>query len=264
LQADPIHLKSFLSVVNAAVNGKVTDAMLVSLVAPSANKLSEKLKTRITISSRKDYPVTSGFPSCLETLTVQTCGLKRFDERMLALRRLHVLELNDNYLTDLPDNFDCVPHLNSLKLSNNRIADIPAGFCTSNLSKSLTQLDLSHNCLTELPHQFYALQQLVVLKLDNNKLTCLSYGLRKMKRLQTLSLSHNQLCSLPDDVVQIRLQNIDLFDNPLCGNPALCNVDEMTFGVSSLFELSLRVVRKAKLVHVCNCFTAVLAVLPID
>ena len=47
----------------------------------------EKLKTKMTIASRQDYPITKGFPCSLEVLNIHECLLKKVDSRILKLKR---------------------------------------------------------------------------------------------------------------------------------------------------------------------------------
>lgn len=46
----------------------------------------EKPKKKLTIVSKKDYPLTSNFPYSLEQLQVSYCKLSRVDMRMLSLK----------------------------------------------------------------------------------------------------------------------------------------------------------------------------------
>ena len=243
-----VHLKSFISVIKAVASGKSTDAMLSSSAVLSSNKISEKLKTKLTINNRKDYPVTSGFPPHLESLFVMSCGLKRFDSRMLALRRLTVLDLSNNQISLLPDNFDGVPQLANLKLSNNLITEVPASFCSSHLKISLSQIDLSSNQLSEIPPYFYNLENLITLKLDNNKLSSLSYGLRKLKRLRSLTLSHNQLHAVPAEIIFLHLNSLDVFGNSLLFTATVNSLDSLVLPLPTLFEFSFRILKKHGLV----------------
>ena len=45
------------------------------------------MKSTLVVSSRKDYPVLKGFSSQLERLTVNECSMKKFDSRILQLKK---------------------------------------------------------------------------------------------------------------------------------------------------------------------------------
>ena len=69
-QADVIQLKSFLSVLRLAVQGKSLDNITLSSLAPASAKNLEPPKTSMIILDKKDYPTTKNFPSSLESLQV--------------------------------------------------------------------------------------------------------------------------------------------------------------------------------------------------
>lgn len=93
--------------------------------------------------------------------------------------KMKYLNLSCNELSELPKSFEQVPrkmpHLEHLRLDNNRLLSLPDDIFLTNghgVSWSLIFLDLSHNRLTSLPHLPPAsLMSLEQLYLGNNELT---------------------------------------------------------------------------------------------
>ena len=193
--------------------GQGIDKLSLSSLAPVSAKQVEKLKKKLAVMCRRDYPITTNFPHALETLIVQECNLKRIDSRMLQLRRLVSLDLSHNHLKSLPENFESVPLLSELKLSDNHIEEVPSGFCNGSLANSLTTLDLSQNRIKILKPYFCGLQSLVNLKLDKNELLFLPQMLGTIPKLRSFTGANNQLRTLPVSFTQFTLDTLDLFGN---------------------------------------------------
>jgi len=77
------------------------------------------------------------------------------------------LDLSNNLLTWLPENFPTLTHLIHLDLSKNQLSDLPEYF---GQLKNLRHLDLYSNQLTKLPPSFSQLKSLKWLDLKNNPL----------------------------------------------------------------------------------------------
>ena len=242
-KADPMQLKGFLSIIRLGHRGDNLEKVSLSCLAPASAKTVERLKTRLSISSRKDYPVTTGFPSALEVLHVQQCTLKKVDSRMLQLRNLRVLNLSHNRLQCLPEDWDQLIGLTEFHLADNLLSELPQGFCTGNLSNSLTLLDLSKNKIKFLRPFFCKLQKLVTLRLSENELACLPSNLGQLMALRYLSLTQNQLRVLPATFCQLRLEELDMFANAFLqdGPGSIINRLDSNAG---LLELAARAIKK--------------------
>ncbi|CAH1791746.1 unnamed protein product [Owenia fusiformis] len=220
-KADSIQLKSFLNLIKLGSQDKNLDNITLSSLAPASLKSVEKPKSRMTILSKKDYPLTSNFPSSLTYLAIQQCTLKKFDSRILNLKQLVVLDLSDNNIVMLPSNMNSMTCLAELRLRNNQISEVPLGFCQGNLRNTLCVLDISKNKLKNLKPSFCSLTSLIQLKLDENYLTCLPEGIEKLINLRTLSGTKNHIKTLPPGFSRLHLDQLDLFNNPfLEGGPS--------------------------------------------
>lgn len=229
-----------------AFQGKGLDNITLSTLAPAPANIAEKLKTRLTITCRKDYPITSNFPSSLENLSVIGCNLKRFDSRMLQLRNLTVLSLNDNCIKNLPVEIGRLHRLAELHLADNQIDEVPVEFCNSCLKNTLHTLDMSRNKLKMLRPWFCKLRGLSVLKLDGNELFCLPSQLGTLSKLNTLTATGNKLKILPVSFRQLRLDRLDLFDNDFLEDGPNSVINRLHF--PTLLEVAARTIHTKRYV----------------
>ncbi|KAJ8394242.1 hypothetical protein AAFF_G00048250 [Aldrovandia affinis] len=213
-KADANSLKNFLSAARLAHRGSENDTLPLSTLTPVRARDVEKPKKKLTIVSKKEYPLTSGFPYSLENLQVSYCKLARVDVRMLSLKCLRRLDLSNNHLKKLPAALGELGCLAELVLHNNHLEAFGAALCLSGLQRTLQSLDLSQNRLQALPAQFCQLRELVNLKLDYNRLARLPFHVGRLAKLRFLSAAHNRLPFLPADFRRLSLENLDLFGNP--------------------------------------------------
>ena len=118
---DAIELKAFLSVLRKVREGQAVKEVNLGGMAPATLKQVTKPKTKMVITSRKEYPLTAGFPSSLETLTVVNVNLKQIDKRILKLRHLTALDLCNNCLVDIPAEMSQLKNLNTLSVAANKM-----------------------------------------------------------------------------------------------------------------------------------------------
>jgi LRR-repeat protein 1 len=238
---DVIQLKAFLSVLHKVLkDGDVSDLTL-SAMAPASARQVAKPKTKMTITEKKDYPITSGFPGSLEILTAVGLNLKKFDSRLLKLRHLTTLNLSDNVIPEIPEGISELKKLTELKMSGNGIVILKRSFFES-LSKTLRLLDLSKNSLKSIPNNITRLSSLRTLKLDNNDLERLPFPLGNIASLEELTVSCNRLAALPGSLAvggRQQLELLDLADNPLksAEDSGKILFDNLAF--PSLFDLVL-------------------------
>ncbi|CAL8286962.1 unnamed protein product [Lota lota] len=240
-KADANSLKSFLSAARLADRGSDSSSLPLATLTPVRARDVEKPKKKLTIVSKKDYPLTSSFPYSLEQLQVSYCKLSRVDMRMLSLKGLRKLDLSNNHIKKLPATIGDLGCLAELILHNNQLESFSEALCLSTLQRTLQHLDLSQNRLRGLPSQFCQLRELVNLKLDDNKLQWLPFRVGLLSKLRFLSAAHNQLALLPGDFRRLSLENLDLFGNPFTPPNPLDHSIHLTFPLS-LQELASRAV----------------------
>ncbi|XP_004082308.1 leucine-rich repeat protein 1 [Oryzias latipes] len=245
-KADTNSLKNFLSAARLADKGNDASSLPLSTLAPVRARDVEQPKRKLTIMSKKDYPLTSNFPYSLEQLQVSYCKLAQVDMRMLSLKVLRKLDLSNNHIKKLPATIGDLSRLSELSLHNNHLEAFSEALCLSTLQQTLQVLDISQNRLRCLPAQFCQLRELVNLKLDDNQLARLPFHIGRLSKLRFLSAANNQLSGLPGDFRKLSLENLDLFGNPFIHANPLDHTMQLTFPLP-LQELALRAVANLRI-----------------
>lgn len=144
--------------------------------------------------------------------------LTEFPSEILTLAdSLEVLDLSNNLLCDLPDEFAKLTKLKRVFLSFNQFKHIPkvlakcpelimiafkgnqiTEFAEHSVPKQTQWLILTDNSLSQLPHSFGELTQLKKLALAGNKLTQLPNSMQQCKNLELIRLSANELTELDE------------------------------------------------------------------
>ncbi|XP_068948079.1 leucine-rich repeat protein 1 isoform X1 [Petaurus breviceps papuanus] len=212
-KANSSNLKNFLSAVRLAHQGRAVEPLPLLTLAPLKTSEVEKPKTKMVITSRKDYPLTKNFPCSLEHLQASYCRLARIDMRILCLRKLKKLDLSHNHIKNLPTAIGDLVSLQELNLNDNHLETFSEVLCSSTFQKSLQSLDLSQNKIKALPLQFCKLQELIYLKLDDNELIRFPFKIGQLSNLRFLSAARNKLPFLPSDFKKLSLEYLDLFGN---------------------------------------------------
>lgn len=215
--ADTIQLKGFLHLLKRVLENKISEKELsVSSIAVTAIKLKDIAPVKMTIIKRSDYP--NGFPRTLEELhinDIQTCGV---DKGIFNLVNLKILDLSNNCIQFIPDELNALKNVQDINFSHNNLgksSHLKWNWLKGNLSKSLQLLDLSHNELLRVPNEVFKVFSLESLNLNNNGLNVLPSGIGNLLKLKSFSVSNNNLKILPGTISRLRLNCIDLSNNPL-------------------------------------------------
>ncbi|CAB4068001.1 LRR1 [Lepeophtheirus salmonis] len=169
---------------------KATGVSLPMLAPVSLSEIS-KPKEKLFVQTKKDYPLSKGFPSSLTTLVINQINLQRLDTRILKLRNLVTLNLDSCSLTQLPPVWDRLTQLASLQLSNNSLDTLPPEFCQGSLCDTLQILDLRANKFRRLPRYICNLKSVHTLKVDNNELIEFPPSVAFFMKMDFLDLSGN-------------------------------------------------------------------------
>jgi len=128
------------------------------------------------------------------------------------LRQLQRLYLYNNQLTQIPPEVGQLQQLQCLFLHNNQLTQIPPEI---GQLQQLRELYLHYNQITQIPPEIGQLHQLQYLYLSHNQLTQIPPEIGQLQQLLYLDLSYNQLTELPFTIINLRLRNINVSNNPL-------------------------------------------------
>jgi hypothetical protein len=165
------------------------------------------------------------------------CGLTEFPSEILDLAdSLELLDLSNNHLTCLPDEFERLQNLKILFLSNNHFAEVPeilsacpklsmVGFKSNQITRvsdralppSIRWLILTNNKIEHLPASLGDMQYLQKLMLAGNQLQSLPEEMAACSNLELVRLSANRLQALPNWLFTLpRLSWLAYAGNPFC------------------------------------------------
>ncbi|ODQ77915.1 hypothetical protein BABINDRAFT_163286 [Babjeviella inositovora NRRL Y-12698] len=155
----------------------------------------DKLKSVSFVNNRAaTFPTNLLEIRTLARLDLERNFIREVPERIHLLSSLTTLELKCNRLSALPDSIAQLKNLKTLNLSSNNFSVFPEPI--TKLPK-LLQLDLSYNSLTHLPDSIAGLTKLEKLDLSTNSL---SHGLplafKSLVSLQSLNIKYNKLSNI--------------------------------------------------------------------
>jgi Leucine-rich repeat (LRR) protein len=147
----------------------------------------------------------SGLPDALTNPNAN--GLELF-------RKLPVLALNGNLLTELPDSLDELDMCTELDVERNRLRRVPSSFVEMT---AIVRANLSSNLITELPEEIAMLHRtLKELHLQDNQLKQLPASICQLSGLEVLDVARNAIVHLPKKFHMLhQLDDLTLLDNPL-------------------------------------------------
>ncbi|KYN22710.1 PREDICTED: leucine-rich repeat protein 1 [Trachymyrmex cornetzi] len=263
IQSDnSIQLKSFLHILNQIINRHSQHDVLVNhTVMPNVFFNSSQFsmgKVKVVVKKKSEYPTLQGFPRTTEQLILSGLSRKSFDRQILRLQSLRILDLSDNNIFYLPKELGTLPHLQQLLLSQNNLGKSPKSKWTwleqTAIKHNLHFLDISSNLLTELPTQIKNLNALIHLKVSQNALTYLPHNIRTLRNLRVLDVARNRLSYLPVTITYLRLQLLDVTENPFTEsynikNDVCGNYSTMTVKMTSLVEWSAKSILKSRITY---------------
>jgi len=172
------------------------------------------------------------------------CGLSTFPEELFSLKdTLEILDMTDNKLSFLPENFGVFKKLKILFLSNNNFTKLPTvlskcpnlsmiGFRNNQITTveenslplSTRWLILTDNHIKTLPNTMGDLSLLQKCMLSGNALTTLPTSMKKCHNLELLRISVNKLTTLPLWLTTLpKLSWLAYSGNPFCDKHPNCD-----------------------------------------
>lgn len=250
IKADPIQLKAFLNVMKNEMfppqepdkkEVLKTDNKLVRAFGSTVKPL--EILTKMTIKERSALP-SSGFPRTLKELTVTTIKCAQMPIGILNLTNLFSLDLSKNQITKLPKALGNLK-LKKLILNENRFGESVKQadwewLDGENIRKSLKVLSISKNGLKFMPSNICRCLNIENLNVSQNEITRISFAIKVMSQLKTLSICNNKLSSLPCTLKMLRFDAIDLASNEF----------QPEYGVNRTVQMKHR-----SLVHECRAPT---------
>ena len=196
------------------------------------------LARRITIELRHGFSPPTKLPSRFYSLTKAVKAGRRvrqlslvdqqlnsFPKDIFKFDNLTLLDLERNFLTELPAQISTLQKLEELYLPWNRFKQLPESIGKLN---HLTHLSIAANEFTKFPDRICDLVRLKALDLADNKIDKIPPCIANLKDLEIISLANNNLTRLPDEFFQLKkLKVIYLNDNNF--NQATINRVNTTF-----------------------------------
>ena len=147
------------------------------------------------------------FPTFLDQLTdlkktdLSSCFLEQIPHVICSFKNLTKVNLRDNCITELPDQF-CQLNLEKLNVADNPLNQLPESFRNF---VNLKDLDLSSINFGEIPSQILDLANIERLTVKNNALENLPESWEKCINIKHLELSENLLRTLPESASQLQV-----------------------------------------------------------
>lgn len=127
------------------------------------------------------------------------------------------LKLSDNKIADLPASLSKLTKLQTLIVDNNKLTKMPDAIFSMT---KLTTLSLKNNSITKVSDKINLLTLLTMFDISDNKLENLPANISKLSQLKYLSLSGNGFATLSRDIFLLpALESLDLSNNVLKALP---------------------------------------------
>lgn len=144
-------------------------------------------------------------------------GINYIDEKITKLKRLQVLILNDNYISEMPDFISELKKLQILRCNNNFLESLPIEI--GKLDK-IEEISASNNKLKEIPAELSNARNLKILNLNNNLISNIDIDWSKLNQLIIINLSNNNISIIPQSFGDIEtLISLDISNNPISNLP---------------------------------------------
>ncbi|CAH1783914.1 unnamed protein product [Owenia fusiformis] len=245
-----------------AVHKKIRSAMkAMSKKEPQENDENEQQHAALVHSDSMVSMYYKDYVTGSKEMDLRSQGLKDLTIDIEQDSNLETIDLSDNELTSLPQEFGDLPNVRSVNLMQNSFCKFPreplylkqltvlnlkrqaisssyASMGADTIPKltdlpsdttwpvSLEELTLSENAIHELPKSLATLQKLRILDVRSNKLREFPIHICGLKSLTSLILSSNKIEEIPEEIGQLtNLKMLRLSKNKLCKLPdTICSL----------------------------------------
>ncbi|EFO91601.1 hypothetical protein GCK72_005934 [Caenorhabditis remanei] len=214
-KACPESLTKLTDCIRKIVRGEAVEIEKVKI------KSSDFKPTTITVTTQNDYRKQMNMCSeFLRTLKIEPIDLRTADRTWISkCKNITQLIISGNPIGNRATNLDVfskLPHLHVLELNNCSLGSVAVPVLCDMFKRlpiTLNFLDISENQLSVFPPIFH-LNQLRVINATFNNIKYLPSRIGSLQNLQTISLNHNQMSSLPYVFPKMpRIQHVGLQAN---------------------------------------------------
>ena len=179
-------------------------------------------------------------PLLIDQLDLSDKKLKSLSPAIKTFTNLGILKLQNNNLTDLPQEIWTLTKLKIVDLSDCKLGQI--SWEIKNF-RELRIIDLRNNKLSSIPQEIWSLAKLEIISLSDNNLSRISSEIKNLPELHTLELWGNELADLPQEIGSLnKLQNLDVCLNQLRQLPgslwSLSSLQYLDLSHNNLTEIS--------------------------
>ncbi|KAB1226923.1 hypothetical protein CJ030_MR1G003953 [Morella rubra] len=193
----------------------VKEARTVPRRVDNASRMvNEKMQTPVVKNRLERWKATG-------VVALSDCSLKAIpDEVWSCGPSARVLDLNNNFVEEVPAQVSCLSSIQKLFLNSNAIRDGFINWEALVPLKYLTVVSVNQNHLTTLPSQLGALTSLRQLHIGKNKLTSLPIEIGLLTQLEVLKVNNNRISTIPPCIGNCNsLIEVDLSSNLLSELP---------------------------------------------
>lgn len=144
-------------------------------------------------------PEIYGLADSLEILNISDNNLSELPEDFIRFQKLRIIFASGNRFTTVPAVLGRMPALEQIGFKANRLTEVPP----ESLPPSLRWLILTDNALTELPASIGTCLHLRKCALAGNRLRTLPENMHNCQELELLRISANALTAIPDWITHL-------------------------------------------------------------
>jgi len=159
----------------------------------------------------------------LKDIILCNMTIKKVPQGLREIKSLQSIDLSSNRIMELEGvGLETLPHLQVLKLQNNRLERLPGLY-------HLRNLNISNNKFEEIPEVVCSMPRLEVLDVSFNSITRLPTGLHRLKELHNLIIAGNRISSFPLEFARLqKLSRLDCRRNNITDLSILCKLPSLT------------------------------------